>query len=455
MNNIQIYIPDVVNDIIAKLNNENYEAYICGGAVRDSLMNKTPHDWDICTSATPEEIMEVFKGEEIIPTGLQHGTVTLVIDKTPFEITTFRIEGEYSDSRHPDDVEFTTDIIKDLSRRDFTINAMAYHPEKGLIDPFNGYKDIQRRIIQTVGKAEERFQEDPLRILRAIRFSLRMKFAIHYYTAFGIKNCYSLLENISRERITSEINQMIIYPYFHREFSRYDDVFSFIIPELANCIMFNQNNPYHIYNVYDHTSCALSYAPNDLITKLALLFHDIGKPQCRHFDDFGVGHFHGHAKISSEIADNRLKELKYDNETRKKVVELVSYHDVTFVYTEKEIKKCVKRWLNKIGEEQFRRLLNVRLADVLAQAPEYALTRINNIHKLLNALEEVLKEKDCFTLKNLSVNGNDLITFGIPQGKELGEILTLLLNKVIDGELENKKEVLLDYALEIKDYFFH
>lgn len=446
MLNIQIYIPDVVNDIIKKLNNANYEAYVVGGAVRDSLMNKAPHDWDICTSALPEEIMEVFEGEEIIPTGLQHGTVTLVIDKTPFEITTMRLDGEYSDSRHPDSVEFTTDIVKDLSRRDFTINAMAYHPEKGLIDPFNGYKDIQRRIIQTVGKAEKRFQEDPLRILRAIRFSLRMKFAIHYYTAFRIKNCYSLLENISRERITSEINQMIIYPYFHREFSRYDDVFSFIIPELTNCIMFNQNNPYHIYNVYDHTACALSYAPNDLITKLALLFHDIGKPQCKHFDDFGVGHFHGHAKISSEIADNRLKELKYDNETRKKVVELVFYHDVTFVYTEKEIKKCVKRWLNKIGEEQFRRLLNVRLADVLAQAPEYALTRINNIHKLLNALEEVLKEKDCFTLKELEINGNDLISIGIKQGKEIGNILNTLLDKVINEELENKKEVLLQYV---------
>lgn len=446
MNNIQIYIPDVVNDIIKKLNSVNYEAYVVGGAVRDSLMNKVPHDWDICTSALPEEIMEVFKDEEIIPTGLQHGTVTLIIDKTPYEITTFREDGEYSDSRHPDSVEFTTDIVKDLSRRDFTINAMAYHPEQGLIDPFNGYKDIQRKIIQTVGKAEKRFKEDPLRVLRAIRFSLKMKFAIHYNTIFGIGNCYSLLKNISKERITSEINQMLIYPNFYKMFSRHEDVFSFIIPELTNCIMFNQNNPYHIYNVYDHIACSLSYAPDDLITKLALLFHDIGKPQCKHFDDFGVGHFHGHAKISAEIADNRLKELKYDNETRKKVVELVSYHDVTFVYTEKEIKKCVKRWLNKIGEEQFRRLLDVRLADVLAQSPEYALNRINNIYKLLNALEEVLEEKDCFTLKDLEINGNDLISIGIKQGKEIGNILNTLLDKVINEELENKKEVLFEYV---------
>ena len=446
MNNIQIYIPDVVNDIIKKLNNANYEAYICGGAVRDSLMNQTPHDWDICTSAIPEEIMEVFKGEEIIPTGLQHGTVTLVIDKTPYEITTFRVDGEYTDSRHPDSVEFTTDIVKDLSRRDFTINAMAYHPDEGLIDPFNGYKDIQKRIIRTVGKAENRFKEDPLRVLRAIRFSIKMKFAIHYSTIFGIKSCYSLLKRISEERITSEINQMIIYPNFYREFSRYDYVFSFVIPELKDCIMFNQKNPYHIYNVYDHTSWSLSYAPDDLVTKLALLFHDIGKPQCQHFDDFGVGHFHGHAKLSAEIADERLKKLKYDNETRKKVVELVSYHDVTFVYTEKEIKKCVKRWLNKIGEEQFRRLLDIRLADVLAQAPEYALNRINNIHNLLNALEEVLKEKDCFTLKELEINGNDLIAIGIKQGKEIGNILNTLLEKVINEELENKKEVLFEYV---------
>lgn len=448
MQNIQIYIPDVVQDIIQKLNNENYEAYICGGAVRDSIMNKIPHDWDICTSALPEEIMKVFKDEEIIPTGLQHGTVTLVIDKTPYEITTFRVDGEYSDSRHPDSVEFTTDIVKDLSRRDFTINAMAYHPEKGLIDPFNGYEDIQKRIIQTVGKAENRFKEDPLRILRAIRFSLKMKFAISFYTILGIRKCYSLLENISKERITSEINQMIIYSNFYREFSRYEEVFSFVIPELKDCINFNQKNPYHIYDVYGHTSCSLSYAPNDLITKLALLFHDIGKPQCRHFDDFGVGHFHGHAKISAEIADERLKELKYDNDTRKKVVELVSYHDVLFVYADKDIKKCAKRWLNKIGEEQFRRLLNVRIADILAQNPEYALNRLNNTYKLLNALNEVLKEEACFTLHDLNIKGTDLIEIGIKQGKEIGIILNDLLEKVIDEELDNKKEILLEFVKE-------
>ena len=450
MNNIQIYIPDVVNDIIKKLNNANYEAYICGGAVRDSLMNKTPHDWDICTSALPEEIMEVFKGEEIIPTGLQHGTITLVIDKTPYEITTFRVDGEYTDSRHPDSVEFTTDIVKDLSRRDFTINAMAYHPEKGLIDPFNGHYDIISGIIKCVGQPKYRFEEDPLRILRAIRFSLKMDFRINHWTEIEmLEQAVSIEKYISRERIMSELNQMIIYPKFYKAFLRYNHIFSIIMsPDLGYCIGFSQNNPYHNYNVYDHIAYALAYAPDDLITKLALLFHDIGKPQCKHFDDFGVGHFHGHAKKSAEIADYQLKRLKYDNETRKKVVELVSYHDVTFVYTEKEIKKCVKRWLNKIGEEQFRRLLDIRLADVLAQSPEYSLNRINNIHKLLNALEEVLKEKDCFTLKDLDINGNDLISIGIKQGKEIGNILNTLLEKVINEELENKKEVLFEYVKE-------
>lgn len=449
MNNIQIYIPDVVNDIIKKLNDANYEAYICGGAVRDSLMNKIPHDWDICTSALPEEIMEVFKGEEIIPTGLQHGTITLIIDKIPFEITTMRLDGEYSDSRHPDSVEFTTDIVKDLSRRDFTINAMAYHPEKGLIDPFNGRYHIAARTIMCVGQPKYRFEEDSLRILRAIRFALKMDFEINFCTEMEMfKQADSIEKYISRERIMSELNQIIIYPKFYKVFLKYKDIFSIIIPDLVKCIDFSQNNPYHSYNVYEHIAYSLSYAPNDLITKLALLFHDIGKPQCKHFDDFGVGHFHGHAKISAEIADNCLKELKYDNETRKKVVELVSYHDVTFVYTEKEIKKCVKRWLNKIGEEQFRRLLDIRLADVLAQSPEYALNRINNIYKLLNALEEVLEEKDCFTLKDLEINGNDLISIGIKQGKEIGNILNTLLDKVINEELENKKEDLLQYVKE-------
>lgn len=449
MSNIQIYIPDVVNDILKKLNNASYEAYVCGGAVRDSLMNKTPHDWDICTSATPDEVMEVFKGEEIIPTGLQHGTVTLVINKIPYEITSFRIDGEYTDSRHPDTVQFTTDIFEDLSRRDFTINAMAYHPAEGLIDPFDGYNDIQNKVIRCVGSPLKRFTEDPLRILRALRFALKTNFEINRNTHFYIKKLYPLLENISKERITSEFNQMIIYPKFYLFFTHYKQIFSFFIPELKDCFNFNQNNPYHIYDVFEHTVSALSFANTDLVVKLALLFHDIGKPKCQHFDDFGVGHFHGHAKLSAEIADKRLKELKYDNETRIKVVELISYHDVTFVYTEKEIKKCVKRWLNKIGEEQFRRLLNVRLADVLAQAPEYALTRINNIHKLLNALEEVLKEKDCFTLKELEINGNDLISIGIKQGKEIGNILNTLLDKVINEELENKKEDLLQYVEEI------
>lgn len=435
-----IKIPKDAESIINRLNEHGYEAYVVGGCVRDSILGRTPNDWDICTSATPDKVIEIFADQEVIPTGLKHGTVTIVIDHTPFEVTTFRIDGDYSDSRRPDTVEFTTDIIQDLSRRDFTINAMAYNPKMGLIDPFSGAEDIKSKIIRCVGNAEERFTEDALRILRAIRFSAQFDFNIDSSTDSAIELLYQNLKNISIERITSELNKMIVCPSFYRQMLCREFLFTLIIPELKECVSYDQRNPYHAYDLYMHIALAVGFGNRDIVTELALLLHDIGKPQCQVFDELGIAHYYEHAKISAALADERLKAMKYDNDTRKKVVELISYHDATFDDKPKHIKK----WLNKIGEEQFRRLLEVRYADIFAQNAMKMSQRLAYIDRIRERLDEVLASEQCFQLKNLAVNGNDLMEIDIPQGREIGHTLNWLLDMVINGEVENDKNELLN-----------
>ena len=437
-----IKLPREAEDIIKRLNEHGYEAYVVGGCVRDSILGRTPNDWDICTSATPNKIIEIFKDFEVIPTGLQHGTVTIVIDHTPYECTTFRIDGDYSDNRRPDKVEFTTDIVQDLSRRDFTINAMAYNPKTGLIDPFGGAEDIKMKVIRCVGNAEERFTEDALRILRAIRFSAQLDFNIDSSTDNAIELLYKNLNNISVERITSELNKMIVCPQFYRQMLYRQFLFTLIIPELTECVLYNQHNPYHQYDLYTHISFAVGCGDRDLVTELALLLHDIGKPKCQVFDEHGVAHYYEHAKVGAKLADERMKALKYDNDTRKKVVELISYHDATF----NEEPKHIKKWLNKIGEEQFKRLLKVRYADIFAQNAMNISQRLNQIERIQKRLEEVLASEQCFKLKDLAVNGNDLMQIGIPQGREIGNTLNWLLDMVINGEVNNDKNELLNLA---------
>ena len=438
----KIELPEEVKYIINRLNESNYEAYIVGGCVRDSILGRKPNDWDICTSATPNKVIEIFKDKEVIPTGLKHGTVTVVINHKPFEITTFRIDGDYSDGRHPNKVKFTTDIVKDLSRRDFTINAMAYSPKTGLIDPFKGKHDIHLRTIRCVGDAKERFSEDALRILRAIRFSSQFGFNIHHLTGTAIRLLYDNLKKISIERITSELNKMIICPPFYKNLLYKSYLFTLIIPELEKCLEFDQHNPYHCFDVYSHIAHAIKYGTQDIVTQLTLLFHDIGKPQCQVYDDYGIAHYYGHAKTSAELADLRMKMLKYDNDTRKKTVELILYHDATLECSPKH----VKRWLNKIGEQQFLRLLDVKEADIKAQNPLYSAERIDKIERIRKCLKEVLASEQCFKLKDLAINGNDLMEIGIPKGREVGNTLNWLLDMVINGEVENKKDELLNLA---------
>ena len=360
----RIKIPDNANTIINTLQNNGHSAYVVGGCVRDSLMGRIPHDWDICTSATPEQMLEIFKDFRIIETGLKHGTVTIVIDGEQYECTTYRIDGKYSDNRRPDNVTFTNDLVEDLKRRDFTINAMAYNDIEGLIDPFGGKEDINENTIQCVGSAKDRFGEDALRILRAIRFASQLDFTIELNTDWQIHQQYKSLENISVERINSEFCKIVNSDNFCVELLLYKDVFALFIPELKNMFDFPQKNPHHDYDVFGHTVHAVENCDSDDLTvRLAVFFHDFGKPYSYQDGEDGIRHFKGHGGVSADMTDVIMKRLKFDNETRNNVVQLVYYHDATFEVG----KKYVKRWLNKLGEKQFRRLLDVRRADIKGQ----------------------------------------------------------------------------------------
>lgn len=439
----KINIPADANELIHTLQNKGHSAYIVGGCVRDSILGRTPHDWDICTSATPSEMLEIFKDRKIIETGLQHGTVTVVVNDEPYECTTFRIDGMYSDNRRPDTVTFTDKLVEDLRRRDFTINAMAYNDEEGLIDPFDGMRDIEYKKIDCVGFAEDRFGEDALRILRAIRFAAQLDFTIMPGTNCEIHRQYKNLENISIERINSEFCKIASSDDFYVELLLYEDVFSLFIPELKDMIGFQQNNPWHIYDVFNHTIHAVEHCDSDDLTvRLSVFFHDFGKPHSYQDGEDGIRHFKGHGRVSADITDSIMKRLRFDNETRNNVVELVYYHDATFEVG----KKYVKRWLNKIGEEQFRRLLQVKKADNKAQNLELSSDRIKELDEIEVLLDEVLQEEECFSLKDLAVNGKDLMSVGYKAGKELGTTLNRLLQLVIDGDCPNEKEKLLQEA---------
>lgn len=442
MINIDIKLPEAVLEIFSVIKEYGTEAYIVGGCVRDSIMGRDPHDWDICTPVLAPELQVLFeeKGYKVVPTGLQHGTVTVVIDGEGYEITQFRRDGNYTDGRHPDNVEFTSDLSEDLERRDFTINAMAYNPMTGLLDPFDGMRDIRNRRIVCVGSARERFKEDALRILRAIRFAAQLDFSIASDTSFEILMQYKNLENISIERINSEFVKIVTTTKLGEELAQYSNVFELFIPELKAMFGFLQNNPYHCYDVWNHTRVAINKCGSeDLIIRLAVLFHDIGKPHCYQDDENEIRHFKGHGKVSADMTDNIMRRLRFDNETREKVVELINYHDATFEVGT----KYIKRWLNKITEKQFRRLLELRKADIKAQNPKYEEERIQKVNDIEILLDEILSDEVCFTLKDLAVSGRDLISIGYKPGKELGSVLNILLQMVINEEVINNKEILL------------
>lgn len=437
----KICIPKEVKHVLELLTNAGFEAYAVGGCVRDSLLGKTPHDWDICTSARPDQMKETFSGFYILDTGLKHGTLTVIL-KNPYEITTYRKDGGYSDHRHPDSVEFVSDLKEDLTRRDFTINAMAADSNGNITDYFNGYDDLTCGRIKCVGNAAQRFEEDALRILRAIRFAARYGFEIEQETADAMYQKRSLLGKIAAERIGSELLQ-IISSQCGSLLEEFTPVFEVIIPEITPSIGFVQNNPYHDWDVWTHTIKTIEACAGDLTVKLACLYHDLGKPYCYSEDENGVGHFYGHAVISAELAEKSMRKLRLKSQLISDVVQLVSSHD-RFL---KPTRAIVRRCLNKLGEAQFFNLVYLQNADKSSQRtgaeppPE--------IRQFKSIVDEIKNQNDCFSLKALAVNGRDLISLGFVPGKALGEALNCLLELVMDDKIENDKAALLAKAKEL------
>lgn len=442
---VKISLPDDVKEIFSVISDCGANAYVVGGCVRDSIMGRTPHDWDICTSAPVTELQREFekRGYRVIPTGLKHGTITVNLNDNNYEITTFRKDGAYSDGRHPDSIEFTDDLITDLARRDFTINAMAYNEQSGLVDPFGGYDDIQNKIIRCVGDPDERFREDGLRILRAIRFAAQLEFTIDEKTEASILYNRELIRSLSRERIQSEFCKILMCRKLQVYLYNFSGVFFDFIPELADLAGFDQKNPYHVYDGWQHTLVTLEMCSDkDLITKLAALFHDIGKPHCYVDGEDGIRHFYGHPKVSADMADAIMRRLKFDNYTRESVIQLVSYHDALI----QPKNKSVRRWINRIGKEQFERLIDMQRADVMAHSQLSMEEKLETLDMIEQCYKEVLNEKPSFSVKDLEVNGDDVMTImDIPAGKDVGYWLNDVLNKVLDGELNNNREDLIHY----------
>lgn len=439
--NVKIYIPQDVKFIINTLMNNGYESYIVGGCVRDSILEKHPKDWDITTKANPEEVVKLF--DKVVLTGLKHGTVTVMINREAYEVTTYRTDGEYEDNRHPKEVKFVSSLKEDLARRDFTINAMAYNEKDGLIDYFGGMEDLNNKIIKTVGEPKKRFNEDALRMLRAIRFSAQLSFKIDKNVLFTIKELKDNIKNISKERIREEFNKTLLSDPRKIDVLKECEILECIIPGINNLYNFNQNNDYHIYDLYNHTLVATEAIESSLHLRLTMMLHDFGKTKTKTTDESGISHYYVHAKESVEMAQNILKGLKYDNETINKVLILILYHDCTL-----KSKLSVKRMLNKIGEVLLRDLIKIQRADILAQNPVYANHRLLNLIEIESKLDSILTQNECFNLKDLMLNGEDLINLGFDKGKEIGETLKYLLDKVIENPKLNQKEELIKLAKE-------
>lgn len=439
-----IKVPEEPSYIIKVLEKNGFKAYVVGGCVRDSLLLKEPNDWDIATSAKPADIIKIFesKGHKVIPTGLKHGTVTLRLKDNGYEITTFRIDGEYSDGRHPDNVEFTDDLKEDLSRRDFTINSMAYNEKAGLMDYFNGYEDLNNKMVKCVGAPSKRFDEDALRMLRAIRFSAQLGFQIEEKTAEAIKAKCDRIKNVSVERIQIEINKILMSDNPDYIAKLYDyKLLDYIIPEYSRCFKCEQNNPNHIYNVGVHIENSLKHVEKNLVLRLTMLFHDIGKPPCKTTDERGIDHFYGHPEKSFFMTEDIMKRLKYDNASIERVKVLVRFHDY-----ELNNAKQVRKVLSKIGEENFAYLLKVKEADIKAQNPEYYEKRQEKINIAREIFKKIIDEGNCFKLKDLAVNGRDLMNIGIKDGRLIGKMLNYLLEIVIENPQSNDKRNLLKAA---------
>ena len=442
---MRIALPDKVKFILDTLMQHGYEAYVVGGCVRDSVLCRTPQDWDITTSAKPEQVKDLFR--HTIDTGIRHGTVTVMLDHEGFEVTTYRIDGEYEDARHPKEVQFTSNLLEDLKRRDFTINAMAYNEKNGLIDVFEGMEDIQRKVIRCVGSPMERFTEDALRMMRAVRFSAQLGYEIEDQTAEAIKALAPNLSKISAERIQFELVKLVTSP--NPDFLKiaYETgITAVILPEFDVCMETMQNNPHHCYSVGEHTLKAMKAVSPDKYLRLALLFHDIGKPAKKITDEKGIDHFYGHPVLSEEMTGQILHRLKFDNDTIYTVKKLVLYHD----YETEQTPKSVRRAMMKIGEDIFPLLFEVKYGDIAAQSEYKREKKLEKLQAVKEIYETVIKQQQCVSLKTLAVTGRDLMEQAdMVPGKELGEMLKELLELVVEEPSLNEKEVLLSKAREL------
>lgn len=433
---------------ILKLLSSNFDAFVVGGCVRDSIIGREVNDWDITTSAKPNEVVKLFSKFRTVLTGEKHGTVTVIINDVPYEITTFRKDGIYSDSRHPDNVDFVSDIFEDLSRRDFTINAIAYNEEEGFVDPFNGISDINNGVVKCVGNPSERFQEDALRILRMYRFSAQLMFGIDDETRWYAKALKDKINTVSPERIRSELSKIILSGNLISTMKNmyFDGVLELIFKPLSDIFGHEQKNPHHIYDVGAHTLIVAGYLKKKEYLKWAGLFHDIGKPLTESFDDNGNSHYYNHEEVSVDLANDFFSLFRFDNETREKALFIIKNH----MRECQPNKKSVRKLLRDIGEENFNDFIDFREADVFGQNP----AKIDEVIKwksmMISIKDEIDRDKECFSLSDLAVNGNDLIGIGYNQGIMIGECLNKMLSMVIDEPNLNNKEYLLSFAKEYK-----
>lgn len=435
-----MHIPAKITKLINDINKHGFDAYIVGGAVRNFLMKIPPKDYDICTNARPDDFSALFAEYKTVPTGLKHGTITVMLENEAVEVTTYRIDGKYFDHRRPNEVYFTADLKADLMRRDFTMNAIAMGADGKLIDPFGGKDDISVEIIRAVGNPAERFNEDALRIMRAIRFASAYGFEIENATSDAVLSCKNLLSSVSAERIASELGKILCGTNAASVMRKYRSVIAVFLPEITPMFDFAQNSKYHHLDVYEHTLAALESAQPELVMRLTMLFHDIGKPLCYTEKSDDSGHFYGHAKISADIAEKALKRLKFPTEIIEKVKILIYYHDLPL--DDSDI--FVKRWTNRLGKELFDDFVKVHIADDMGKKPEYQ-DRISGYKNILARAERLEAEKACFSLKNLAVNGNDIVALGA-SGKAVGFLLETLLDDVLCGRLPNEKDKLVSAA---------
>ncbi|MBQ9118895.1 MAG: CCA tRNA nucleotidyltransferase [Lachnospiraceae bacterium] len=471
----QILLPDKVQYIIKTLLSHGFEAYAVGGCVRDSLLGRIPEDWDITTSAKPQEVKALFS--HTIDTGIEHGTVTVMLEHEGFEVTTYRIDGEYEDGRHPKQVEFTSNLTEDLRRRDFTINALAYNDETGIVDAFDGIGDMQNRIIRCVGNADERFDEDALRILRAVRFSAQLDFTIEPDTLRSVASHALDLRKISAERIRVELTKLLLSNHPKRLLTAYETgITEIVLPEFDRMMKTEQENPHHIYNVGIHSMRAVEYLAEkfssnptilentisdlDAISeaatftkkeqtalRYAALLHDVGKPDTKTIDEQGVAHFYRHPQLSADLARSILRRLKFDNDTIALVTLLIREHDVRYAEPGQPIApRTMRRILNRVGTDKIDLLFTLQEADLHAQNPTLLPDKLTQLDSARRLTAEIIAANQCVSLKELAVNGSDLIAAGFAPGKELGIILAALLEHVLEQPEDNQKEILLALA---------